>query len=109
MGKMIDLGKKMGEDAERVAQEGHSAQEMNYPEFHVEDDQLPIDEEQVGKHIKATVKLHVKGKSHFAIKGIEVHEGENNDWDESEIEGNPNEEKAKRLNSIKKDYMKEGE
>lgn len=119
MGKMIDLGKE-NEPSPLARAEGMSAQSMNYPEFHVESDQLPIDGDHVGKHVHATVKLHVKGHevrtdaegketkhTHFAVKGIKIHPApEESDMESESEEENPAKKKSDRLESIKKDYEK---
>jgi hypothetical protein len=122
MSKMIDLGKKFEGPAEVATQEGHSKQERNYPEMHVESDQPLVSADHVGKHVKATVHLHIKGHetrvgsdgketqhAHFAVKKMQIHEGTADDENgEHEItEENPDRKKADRLSAIKKDYKGE--
>ena len=124
MNKMIDLG-KANEPSPAVQAEGNSAQVKNYPEFHVEHDQLPIDGDHLGKHVHATVKLHVKGvhhdeqggkRVHFAVKGMELHPGmEDEEGAEHEASESASEEREEhkkgydrheRIEKIKKDYIK---
>lgn len=118
MSKMIDLGKKA--DTSLPTHEGDSAQVLNYPEFHVENDQLAVDGDHVGKHVKATVHLHVKGHeirtgsdgketkhTHFAVKGMHIHPAGNDDeGPDANFGENPNKKQHNRLETIKKEYAK---
>jgi hypothetical protein len=117
MSKMIDLGKKMDPLGGPVAAEGNSKQSMSYPEFHVEHDQMPVSGEHVGKKLKATVHLHVKGhqlhedgkkSTHFAVHGIQIHgvAGDEQETQGEELGENPVKEKSERLDKIKKDFIK---
>ena len=127
--KFVDLGKKVERPAEVAVQEGHSAQEMNYPEVHIEHDQIPVGPEHLDKHIHATIKAHVKGISHekdhkgntvkrvhLAIHGISVHPGaeegaehegaESVDEEKAEHPHAGSKKHADRMSKIKDEYAK---
>ena len=123
-GKMVDLGKKAENAAVFASQEGESAQHLNYPEVHIENDQIPLSQEHLNKHVKATIHAHVKGiehgtdhkgkpykRVHLAIKAMHVHPGmESEDGEEyAEHPHKESHEKHARIEGIKKDFMKEEE
>lgn len=53
----IDLGKKETSPVE--AAKAESSKKIWYPSFHIRDKDLPVEEEDVGKEIIATVKLKI--------------------------------------------------
>jgi hypothetical protein len=115
---MVDLGKALEGPAVIASQEGESAQHLNYPEVHIENDQIPISQEHLNKHVRATVQFHVKGiehtddgkggqnkRVHLAMKSMQIHpETDDNSGDEMTEKVD---DKHERLEKIKKDYMKE--